>query len=55
MGELATGQRHRCQWARIFGQPIHVGELVIFLTSIDCAVTSSMEVGSKVIAQDMHA
>jgi acyl-CoA hydrolase len=35
----------------MFRQPIHVGELVTFLASVNHTGTSSMEVGIKVIAE----
>lgn len=38
----------------VFRQPVHVGELVTFLASINYIGTSSMEVGIKVIAQDIR-
>lgn len=37
-----------------FLQPIHVGELVTFLGSVNYTGTSSMEVGVKVIAEDIR-
>jgi len=37
-----------------FRQPIHVGELVTFLASVNYTGTSSMEVGIKVIAEDIQ-
>ncbi|MES2103006.1 MAG: acyl-CoA thioesterase [Pseudomonadota bacterium] len=37
-----------------FRQPIHVGELVSFLASINHTGTSSMEVGIKVVAEDIR-
>jgi uncharacterized protein (TIGR00369 family) len=37
-----------------FLQPIHVGELVTFLASVNHTGTSSMEVGIKVIAEDIR-
>ncbi|WP_066343293.1 acyl-CoA thioesterase [Azohydromonas lata] len=37
----------------MFRQPIHVGELVTFLASVNHTGTSSMEVGIKVIAEDI--
>lgn len=37
-----------------FRQPIHVGELVTFLASINYTGSSSMEVGIKVIAEDIR-
>lgn len=36
-----------------FRQPIHVGELVTFLASVNFTGTSSMEIGVKVIAEDI--
>ena len=38
-----------------FRQPIHVGELVTFLASVNFAGRSSMEVGIKVIAEDIRS
>jgi acyl-CoA hydrolase len=38
----------------MFRQPIHVGELVTFLASINHTGTSSMEVGIKVIAEEIQ-
>lgn len=38
----------------MFLQPIHVGELVSFLASINYTGTSSMEVGVKVIAENIR-
>jgi acyl-CoA hydrolase len=38
----------------MFRQPIHVGELVDFLASVNHTGTSSMEVGIKVVAQNIH-
>ncbi len=38
----------------MFRQPIQVGELVTFLASINHTGTSSMEVGVKVIAEDIR-
>ena len=38
----------------MFRQPIHVGELVTFLASINHTGTSSMEVGIKVIAENIR-
>ena len=43
VGELVT-----------FRQPIHVGELVSFLASINHTGTSSMEVGIKVVAENIR-
>ncbi|QDL53446.1 acyl-CoA thioesterase [Rhodoferax aquaticus] len=37
-----------------FRQPIHVGELVTFLASVNYTGTSSMEVGIKVIAENIQ-
>lgn len=38
----------------MFLQPIHVGELVTFLGSVNYTGTSSMEVGVKVIAENIQ-
>ncbi|MFZ5520574.1 MAG: acyl-CoA thioesterase [Pseudomonadota bacterium] len=38
----------------MFRQPIHVGELVTFLASVNHTGTSSMEVGIKVVAEDIR-
>jgi len=38
----------------MFRQPIHVGELVSFLASINHTGTSSMEVGIKVVAENIR-
>ncbi len=38
----------------MFREPIHVGELVTFLASINHTGTSSMEVGIKVMAEDIR-
>jgi acyl-CoA hydrolase len=38
----------------IFRQPVHVGELVTLLASVNHTGTSSMEVGIKVIAEDIR-
>ena len=38
----------------LFKQPIHVGELVTFLASVNHVGRSSMEVGIKVIAEDIQ-
>lgn len=38
----------------MFRQPIQVGELVTFLASINHTGTSSMEVGIKVVAEDIR-
>ncbi len=37
-----------------FRQPIHVGELVTFLASVNYTGRSSIEVGIKVITEDIH-
>lgn len=37
-----------------FRQPIHVGELVTFLASVNHTGTSSMEIGIKVIAENIR-
>jgi uncharacterized protein (TIGR00369 family) len=37
-----------------FRQPVHVGELVTLLASVNHTGTSSMEVGIKVIAEDIR-
>jgi acyl-CoA hydrolase len=37
-----------------FRQPIHVGELVTFLASVNFTGTSSMEIGIKVIAENIR-
>ena len=39
----------------MFRQPVHVGELVSFLASVNHTGTSSMEIGIKVIAQDIRS
>jgi acyl-CoA hydrolase len=38
----------------MFLQPIHVGELVTFLASVNYTGTSSMEIGIKVVAEDIR-
>ena len=38
----------------VFRQPIHVGELVTFFASVNHTGRSSMEVGVKVIAEDIR-
>lgn len=38
----------------VFRQPIHVGELVTFLASVNFTGTSSMEIGIKVVAEDIR-
>ncbi|WP_249975918.1 acyl-CoA thioesterase [Vreelandella olivaria] len=39
----------------LFKQPIHVGELVTFLASVNHVGHSSMEIGVKVVAEDIRA
>ena len=39
----------------MFRQPIHVGELVTFLASINHTGTSSMEVGIKVLSENIRS
>jgi acyl-CoA hydrolase len=39
----------------VFREPIHVGELVTFLASVNHTGTSSMEVGIKVIAENIRS
>ena len=39
----------------VFRQPINVGELVTFLASVNYTGRSSMEVGIKVVAEDIRA
>ena len=39
----------------MFRQPIQVGELVTFLASVNHTGSSSMEVGIKVVAEDIRA
>ncbi|MBQ0960889.1 acyl-CoA thioesterase [Ideonella sp. 4Y11] len=39
----------------VFREPVHVGELVTFLAAVNHTGTSSMEVGVKVIAQDIRS
>jgi acyl-CoA hydrolase len=39
----------------MFRQPVHVGELVTFLASVNHTGTSSMEIGIKVVAQDIRS
>src|SRR5688572_3726294 len=39
----------------MFREPIHVGELVTFLASVNHTGTSSMEVGIKVLAENIAA
>lgn len=38
----------------VFRQPIHVGELVTFLAAVNYTGTSSMEIGIKVIAENIR-
>lgn len=38
----------------IFRQPIHVGELVTFLASVNLTGNSSMEIGVKVLAENIR-
>jgi acyl-CoA hydrolase len=38
----------------MFRQPIHVGELVTFLASVNHTGNSSMEIGIKVVAEDIR-
>jgi len=38
----------------VFRQPIHVGELVTFLSSVNYTGTTSMEVGIKVVAENIQ-
>ncbi|MFT4174110.1 MAG: acyl-CoA thioesterase [Rhodocyclaceae bacterium] len=38
-----------------FRQPIHVGELVTFLASVNYTGTTSMEIGIKVITEDIRS
>ena len=38
----------------VFRQPIHVGELVTFLASVNHVGSSSMEIGIKVVAEDIR-
>ena len=39
----------------VFRQPIHVGELVTFLASINYTGTTSMEVGIKVVTENIRS
>jgi acyl-CoA hydrolase len=39
----------------MFRQPVHVGELVTFLAAVNHTGTSSMEVGIKVLAEDIRS
>ena len=38
----------------MFKQPIHVGELVTFMAAVNYVGTSSMEIGIKVVAENIH-
>ncbi len=38
----------------MFRQPVHVGELVTFLASVNYTGRTSMEIGIKVITEDIH-
>lgn len=38
----------------VFRQPVHVGELVSFMAAVNYTGTTSMEVGIKVVAQDIR-
>jgi uncharacterized protein (TIGR00369 family) len=38
-----------------FLQPIHVGELVTFLAAVNYSGTTSMEIGIKVVAEDIRS
>lgn len=38
-----------------FRRPVHVGELVTFLASVNYTGTSSMEVGIRVVAEDIRS
>lgn len=38
----------------MFRQPVHVGELVTFLASVNFTGTSSMEIGIKVVAENIR-
>ena len=39
----------------MFRQPIHVGELVTFLASVNYTGNTSMEIGIKVVAEDIRS
>jgi len=39
----------------VFRQPVHVGELVTFLASVNHTGTSSMEIGIKVLAEEIRS
>ena len=38
----------------MFRQPVHVGELVTFLASVNYTGTTSMEIGIKVVTEDIR-
>ena len=38
----------------VFRQPIQVAELVTFMASVNCTGTSSLEIGIKVVAEDIR-
>ncbi|HYF16289.1 MAG TPA: acyl-CoA thioesterase [Ramlibacter sp.] len=38
----------------VFRQPVHVGELVTFLAAVNHTGTSSMEIGIKVVAEEIR-
>ncbi|MBE7375693.1 acyl-CoA thioesterase [Pseudomonas lopnurensis] len=38
----------------VFRQPVHVGELVTFLASVNYTGTTSMEIGIKVVTEDIR-
>lgn len=39
----------------LFKKPIHIGELVIFYANVNYVGTSSMEIGIRVVAEDLHS
>ena len=39
----------------LFREPIHVGELVTFLARVNHVGSSSMEIGIKVLAEDIRS
>ena len=39
----------------MFRQPVHVGELVTFLASVNYTGTTSMEIGIKVVTEDIRS
>ena len=39
----------------VFRQPVHVGELVTFLASVNYTGTTSMEIGIKVVTEDIRS